>query len=143
MAYIFIGGSQRTGTSIMQQLLCQLPSTNPYVYEASYLRQLLECYCQARDNFSGNHASYFGDLQGLRSFNQGVVHAFLSYAQSRLGNCEHLLLKEPHLTLFWPDLFELVPEAIFIIMIRDPRDAIASMVEVGRKQRLWDKTTRL
>lgn len=135
MAYLFIGGSQRTGTSIMQQMLCQLPEANPYIYEASYLRLLLQAYSEARHNFTNNHASYFGDLQGLVGFNSGVVHAFLEYTSNRLGNCQHLLLKEPHLTLFWPELYELVPESIFLMMIRDPRDAIASMVEVGMRQK--------
>lgn len=135
MSYIFIGGSQRTGTSLLQQLLCQLPGTNPYVYESSYLRMLVSCYTEAREGFSLNHASYFGDPEGLREFNSGVVNAFLQYSAARLGHCDHLVLKEPHLTLFWPELFELVPEAMFIGMMRDPRDAIASMVEVGQRQK--------
>ena len=135
MAYIFVGGSQRTGTSIMQQTLCQLPGANPYVYESTYLRLQLEAFAQARHNFSRNHEVYFGSLDGLIQFHSGVVRAFLLHTAQRLGNCEHLILKEPHLTLFWPELFELVPESMFLMMIRDPRDVIASMVEVGRRQK--------
>ena len=44
------------------------------------------------------------------------------------------MLKEPHLTRVWPELYELVPDSIFLLMVRDPRDVIASMVEVGQKQ---------
>lgn len=135
MAYIFVGGSQRTGTSIAQQMLCQLPSANPYVYEASFLRLLVSCYTEPRNNFNNNHASYFEDVQSLRRFCSGVVHAFLENAQRRLNNCEHLILKEPHLTLYWPYLYELVPKAKFLMMVRDPRDAIASMVSVGERQK--------
>ncbi|MEZ6123416.1 MAG: sulfotransferase [Planctomycetaceae bacterium] len=135
MAYLFVGGSQRTGTSLAQQLLCQLPNANPYLYEASYLRQLVSCYSETRNNFNRNHASYFGTVQSLRNFSSGVVRAFLENASGRLGSPEHLILKEPHLTLYWPWLFELIPEAMFLMMVRDPRDAIASMVQVGERQR--------
>lgn len=134
MAVLFVGGSQRTGTSIAQQMLCQLPSANPYIYEANYLRQLVQCYADARDNFGSSHESYFTDVQSLRGFNSGVVLAFLEQTKQRLGGCEHLILKEPHLTMLWPALAELVPDAKFVLMIRDPRDVIASMVQVGEKQ---------
>lgn len=135
MAYIFVGGSQRTGTSIAQQMLCQLPSANPYLYEASFLRQLVSCYTEPRNNFNKNYSSYFQDKQALRRFCAGVVHAFLENVQAHLGNVEHLILKEPHLTMYWPYLYELVPEAKFLMMVRDPRDAIASMVSVGERQK--------
>ncbi|MEO2019413.1 MAG: sulfotransferase [Fuerstiella sp.] len=135
MTYIFVDGSQRTGTSIAQQILCQQPDANPYVFECSFLRQLVCCYSEARDHFDQNHVSYFGDLQNLRNFNFGVVHAFLEQAQARLGNHLHLILKEPHLTLVWPCLFELVPEALFLMIVRDPHDAIASMVQVAERQK--------
>lgn len=135
MAYIFVGGSQRTGTSIMQQTLCQLPGANPYVYEASYLRLLVNVYAEASHGFVTNHSSYFGDRNGLKMFNAGVVNAFLQNTALKLGNCQHLILKEPHLTMLWPELYELVPDAYFMMMVRDPRDAIASMVQVGQRQK--------
>ncbi|MCP4171573.1 MAG: sulfotransferase [Fuerstiella sp.] len=135
MSYIFVGGSQRSGTSIAQQILCQHPDANPYVFESSFLRQLVCCYSEARSNFNNNHKSYFGDLQGLRNFNCGVVQAFLEQVNVRLGNHSHLILKEPHLTLVWPHLYELVPQAQFLMIVRDPRDVIASMVQVGARQK--------
>lgn len=135
MTMLFVGGSQRSGTSIIQQLLCQLPDANPYVYEASFLRQLVACYTDARNSFTNNHSSYFGDIQQLRDFCSGVTHAFLEQTAARLGRPKHLILKEPHLTMYWPFLFELVPEAVFLLVVRDPRDVIASMVRVGEKQR--------
>ena len=140
MTFIFVGGSQRTGTSIAQQTLCQHPDVNPYVYEASFLRQLVACYVEARNNFSRNHESYFETIQNLRDFNSGVVHAFLEQIQMRLGNVKHLILKEPHLTMYWPFLFELVPQSKFLLMVRDPRDVIASMIRVGEKQKAQGDT---
>ena len=85
MAYIFVGGSQRSGTSITQQMLCQLPTANPYLYEASFLRQLVSCYSDARNNFNNNHSSYFESVQNLRGFCTGVVQAFLEGVRGRGG----------------------------------------------------------
>lgn len=135
MSYIIVGGSQRSGTSIMQQLLCQLPEANPYLYEASFLRELVTVYSQGRNNFDRNHDSYFASVQSVRDFMSGVVHAFVEQAARHVGAKEHLILKEPHLTMYWPFLFELLPEAWFVLMIRDPRDVIASMVKVGERQK--------
>ena len=135
MSLILVGGSQRSGTSMTQQLLCQLPQANPYLYEASYLRMLVSCYADAVSSFNANHSSYFGDIQQLRSFQGGVVRAFLENTSRIHDNCEHLILKEPHLTMLWPQLYELIPDAWFLMMIRDPRDVIASMVQVGLRQK--------
>ena len=135
MACIIIGGSQRTGTSLVHQTLCRLPTANPYIYEASFLTDLLECYSAARCNFNRNYASCFANILSLRNFCSGVVHAFLDQTTAFLGHPEHLILKEPHLTLFWPLLHELVPEAKLLMMVRDPRDAVASMIRVGEKQK--------
>jgi len=135
MSVILIGGSQRSGTSTTQQLLCQLPDANPYLYEASFLRMQVACYADALASFDGNHASYFGDVQQLRNFQAGVVSAFLANTAKVHGDCGHLILKEPHLTMYWPHLYELLPSAWFLMMIRDPRDVIASMIRVGEKHR--------
>ncbi|APZ93679.1 sulfotransferase family protein [Fuerstiella marisgermanici] len=133
MTYIFVGGSQRSGTSIAQQMLCQLPAANPYLHEASFLRSLVQCYVDARTNYDRNEHCYFDSVQELRNFQSGVVHAFLEGLTQRLSKPLHLILKEPHLTILWPFLFELVPEAKFLLMVRDPRDVIASMITVGEK----------
>ncbi len=135
MSLIVVGGSQRSGTSATQQLLCQLPNANPYLYEASFLRMQTACYSDAKASFGNNHACYFGDIQQLRNFQAGVVSAFLSQVSQLHGDCEHLILKEPHLTMYWPHLYELVPDAWFLMMVRDPRDVIASMIRVGERQK--------
>lgn len=135
MAWIFVGGSQRSGTSLLQQLLCQPPLTNPYVYECAYLHRLVAAYEDVRNNFSRNHQCYFNGEEGFRTFHSLLVRAFLEHSIRHLNAESHLVLKEPHLTALWPYLYELVPDAIFLMIVRDPRDTIASMVTVGEKQK--------
>ncbi len=136
MAWIFVGGSQRSGTSLLQQLLCQPPATNPYVYECAYLFQLVSVYDGVRANFSRNHQCYFSGDDEFRQFHSLLVRAFLEHTKKHLQADSHLVLKEPHLTRLWPSLYELVPDAIFLMIVRDPRDIVASMVTVGEKQKM-------
>ena len=68
MTYIFVGGSQRTGTSIAQQMLCQLPEANPYLYEASFLSDMVRCYADARTKFDKNEACYSVPCRNFETF---------------------------------------------------------------------------
>lgn len=136
MAWIFVGGSQRSGTSLLQQLLCQPPLTNPYIYECAYLYQLASVYDGVRASFSRNHQCYFSNADEFIQFHSLLVRAFLEHTKTHLQADSHLVLKEPHLTRLWPSLYELIPDAIFLMIVRDPRDIVASMVTVGEKQKM-------
>jgi len=49
-------------------------------------------------------------------------------------SCIHLALKEPALTPFFPLVDELLPnQACYLCLVRDPRDAIASMLRWGKQ----------
>ena len=134
MAHFFVGGSQRTGTTLLQLVLCQDQTANPMIREASYVRNLVSLYCDSKRQLSANLADYFDSLQDVRDFHAALLFAFLQRTASRFGNCGNLVLKEPALTIFFPDLAELLTDARFLMIVRDPRDAIASMIRVGQKQ---------
>src|SRR3546814_1868167 len=44
-------------------------------------------------------------------------------------------LKSPELSTYFPHAADLFPEARFVISVRDPKDTIASMIEVGERHR--------
>jgi hypothetical protein len=96
---------------------------------------LVSLYREAKGQLSGNLADYFDSLQEVANFHRTLVLAFLQRTALRFGGCKNLVLKEPALTTFFPQLGELLPEAVFLLIIRDPRDTIASMVRVGQKQK--------
>lgn len=133
MSWIFVGGSQRSGTTLLQRFLCRDRHAHPRLAEASYLRALVQAYRLGKDDFTHDTRSYFSDPEDLRHFHAGVIAMFLHRTRARLDGAQHLVLKEPHLTLFFPDLFELVPEARFVVVMRDPRDIVASMIDVGMR----------
>jgi len=133
MGIFFVGGSQRSGTTVFQELLCQDPATNPMVREVSYLHRLVEAYRFGEEEFDNDTCSYFDDLTSLRRFNAELVERFIDHVSRRFNPASHLILKHPELTPYFPDLHELLPEAHILLIVRDPRDIIASMIEVGSK----------
>lgn len=130
---VFVGGSQRAGTSMMQFLLSAAEGSAPMLKEASYLRFLVEAYVKAHADFSCDTEAYFDSPQELLEFHQGIITSFLNRTSNRHPSARRLILKEPHLTRFFPELAKLSPDARFVLIVRDPRDVIASMLEVGRR----------
>jgi hypothetical protein len=133
MSQIFVGGSQRSGTTLLQTILCAGGKTNPMIGEAKYFRQLVQAYVFGKRQFSAETRDYFKDAEELRAFHAGLLREFMSHTLARFAGAQHLVLKEPHLTMLFPEVSELLPEARFVCVLRDPRDVIASMIEVGRK----------
>ncbi|PPT06761.1 hypothetical protein CKA32_005188 [Geitlerinema sp. FC II] len=133
MTYFFIGGAARTGTTVLNGILCNAPNTNPFIAEANYFAYVLSTYSRGKYLWKVEGDTYFDDLQDYAEFSRPWVTAFLDKTARRYGNAKHLVLKSPELTKYFPDLFELVSEAKFLMLLRDPRDAIASLLQVGDK----------
>ncbi len=133
MPYIFVGGAERTGTTLMQLLLCQGAGTNPFVREANYFRRLVEAYAEART--LAYTWDYFDSVDDLRQYHAGLTRQFLDRTRARFPGTVHLVLKEPTLTQQFPALAELLgDEARFVCMVRDPRDTIGSLLTVAERQ---------
>lgn len=133
MARFFVGGYLRTGTTLLQTILCNSPDCNPMIGEAVFLRGIVEGYRRSLSMFDLHAKYYFDDEEELRRRCAGYTEDFLAATEKRFANPKHLVLKHPQLTLHFPWLHRLTPDSRFIVIVRDPRDTVASAVSARNK----------
>jgi Sulfotransferase family len=130
---IFIGGCMRSGTTLVQRILCAGKGAHPLPAECQYLVSLLGAYREGSRTFDLFGRDYFGSAAAFDTFNRRILEAFLALARKRLGEPEHLVLKRPELAFHFSDLALLLPAVRFLLVVRDPRDTIVSMLEVAER----------
>ena len=133
---IYVCGSMRSGTTILQKVICLSPDVNPFGAAARYLMEQMQLYVR----FAGTDAvyidDYFGGVNGFRSFTRDLVHRIQTEAWSNSGRPSAIVLKSPELSVIIPETFKLLgAEARFVFSVREPKDTIASMIRAGERQR--------
>ena len=85
-----------------------------------------------RPDFVMANATRKGWVRSIRKF---VVDS-ARYARPRLGASGYLVVKEPNGSMGAPLLMEALPESRMILLVRDPRDVVSSMLD-GARQGGW------
>ncbi|TAF49941.1 MAG: sulfotransferase [Oscillatoriales cyanobacterium] len=131
---LLVGGAPRSGTTLLQALLCSGPDTNPLMGEAIDLAHLVQAYAHSRDlHRLGETTDYFQDLNDLRQFYRQPIAALLQRVWQRYDHPACLVLKSPALTPHLPELLDLIPHAQALVSVRDPRDGAASLRAIGQR----------
>ena len=126
---IIICGNRRSGTTLLNAILCSDPRSNKLGQEAQLLTRLIESYKWSKCNFNNFGSSFFSSKKALKSFYQKTVNSFI-HEISLFCSKGLLVLKNPELIFVAQELLELLPSAHFILQTRDPRDQISSEFEV-------------
>lgn len=128
MARVLVGGFLRSGTTLVQNVLCGGAGVHPMVGEVLPLRGHVQGLARTLAFWEEHSRDYFDDKADAVRFFGGQIGAFLDRTQARFGS-EHLVLKHPQLTPHFPLLAAAVPELRFVVVVRDPRDVVASALE--------------
>jgi hypothetical protein len=131
---IFITGARRTGTTLMHAVICSDPRANLPVPEVQVLTRLIGAYHWTAANHDDFAAPLLGSPDQVRSMYQGWVREMLERISENVGRPGLLALKNPELMRVLRSLRALIPYARVIVMVRDPRDQIASEREVNVRQ---------
>jgi hypothetical protein len=82
-----------------------------------------------RPDFILGNTTRKGWIKAMRNF----VLDCASYARPRLGSDGYLVVKEPNGSMGAPLLMEALPESRMILLVRDPRDVVSSMLDAARQ----------
>lgn len=130
---IFVGGSPRSGTTLVQRIL----DCHPEIYggpEFDFVPPILDLFQHMRESVQSGRIDIFLDEKSLtHAFRCLLAALFLPKLQAE--GVSYLSEKTPSNVLAFRCLEECAPEAKKILVLRDPRDVVSSMLDVGERQR--------
>jgi hypothetical protein len=139
---VLLAGPPRSGTTWLNRELCNETNVFPFLPECTLLTQQVELYSRTLHYCDPQRFNaYFADKQNLQAYYRKNVVRMLNQivAINRKPKADTLILKDPGLSLYLDEIKDLFPPYKMIVLVRDPRDVLASMKNVThRKQKQWD-----
>lgn len=129
-AVIFIGGCMRSGTTLLQRMLCASRDTHPLTDECQFLTALLDFLVTWRQRFDWLK-DFYGTPEGYEAYAKATVDAFLRASLETQRPARTIVLKHPDMIVHFPRLADWYDQAKFLVIVRDPRDTIASILDVA------------
>jgi len=132
---VFVAGCLLSGTRLLNRVVCTSPNANQAVDECHYLMAQLQLF--ARFVRQGGPAvdEYFADKRHFAGFTRQIIERFLVQAHARMNAPEVLVLENSALSFFVPHLAAFLPAARFVLAVREPKDTIASMLQVYERHK--------
>ncbi|MFQ5470388.1 MAG: sulfotransferase [Gammaproteobacteria bacterium] len=130
---IFLGGSPRSGTTLLQNML----DCHPEILggpEFLHLPDIVRLRNQLQGSVEKNWISLICSSDEVDDqIRSMILNLLLPFADKH--DAKYLSEKTPENVLVFSRLIELFPDAKFIHVVRDPRATIASLLSVGKKAR--------
>lgn len=130
---IIVGGAPRSGTTLLQNMLDSHPEIlgGP---EFLHLADIVGLRRKLCDSIDREWIDLICDKEQIDGYMRDLIKDILLGFADRHG-AMYLSEKSPMNILVFPELLELLPEAKFIRIVRDPRATIASLLKVGERAR--------
>lgn len=139
---IVLCGPPRSGTTWLSRELCNTPTAFPFLPECTFLTQQVQLYHGTR-HYSDRHRveAYFSSEKNMLDYFRANIATLIDQAAriNHKADARTLILKDPNLSFYLVDVRDLLPPHKLVVLVRDPRDVLASMKSVmARKQQKWD-----
>ena len=128
---LLIGGAMRSGTTVIHRSLCTAENSNPYISESWFLSDIMRLYRWNLTRYNVRHADQFGDVRNFKELIWLNIRQYLTLVSVKYNDPEKLILKHPELTYYFYELSKHFHNFKFIVIVRDPRDVIASIIRVA------------
>ena len=138
---VVLCGPPRSGTTWLSRQLCSMPKAFPFLPECSVVTQQIAQYRHMRSCEPKRFDAYFGTEENLIDFYRTAVARIIDQVitLNQKSGCSTLVLKDPYLCWYLEDLKDIFPPHRLIVLVRDPRDIMASMKNVTiRKKQRWN-----
>jgi len=132
---LLIGGAMRSGTTVIHRVLCSAENSNPYISESWFLSDIMRLYRWNLSRYDVRHADQFGNVRNFRELIWLNVRQYISTVSVKYNDPEILILKHPELSYYFHELSFQFRNFRFVVIVRDPRDVIASIMEVAERHR--------
>lgn len=142
LSLVLIAGPPRSGTTWLHRELTKGAGASVFLPECTLLTQQIALYSNTLNTCDAQRfAAYFGTPDMLAACYRAQVDRMLDLVLTLNATPETrtLILKDPELSHVLTALSDVMPKHRLIVLMRDPRDVIASMKRVSeRKQEAWD-----
>ncbi len=142
---VWIFGASRTGSTWLSRMMGEMEGQT--VWREPLVGALFgNLYYERAKHLIGKHGKHYilGDgyrdswLVSIRDF---VLREASGRFPEAIGEDRYLVVKEPNGSLGAPLIMEAMPESRLILLVRDPRDAIASSMD-ARREGGWQYESR-
>ena len=131
---VWIFGSGRSGSTWMRSIFGEMDGH--HIWEEPMVGKLFGEFHEEADAESLRSAGFIlgnSTRNGWRRAVRNFVLEVARYSYPRLGPEEYLIIKEPNGSIGAPLLMEALPESRMVLLIRDPRDVVSSVLDAARK----------
>jgi len=135
---VFCTGAPRSGTTVTYSLLCS-QETYPMFPECTFITPMFDLYHRiSRFSDKERFEHYFKNQDNLKEMFVSFINRMIVSLIDNWPRKKTLVLKDPELICHINDaFFELFPKAKVVIVIREPKDIIASLIKVKKRYRTF------
>lgn len=133
---VWIFGTARTGSTWLGSMLSEIEGHA--LWDEPRVGELFGVFLTERENYlrENNKEFILTKNPHQSAWLESVRSLVLEGAKARFPEAEHVTIKEPNGSTGAPFLMEVMPESRMILLVRDPRDIVASILD-GVKEGGW------